>query len=322
MDIPLGQGVPLQGAIGVLFLHPPHISDTFTQQLTQALLNGGRSVSTPFLSSDGKSWDDFTEENWQKWLRTIEKALADLSARCENIFLAGVAGAGSLALRIAQKHGEKIDGIVLLDPSLPDRDRKRRKIQKDLDDEMYFIDQPLLLIYSDSIRGDANADADSISEAVSSPLIREVALEDPFSELSLVAGEMDTFIGEVVHGFWNQDIAGDDSELINAEFEAIVSGLSLDESSPSNYLDDLDRPDPEEHFIAPDPDLAPIANRNRRNAVFAMIVGPIYAIAAAFADFNPFGIEPWPGIVAGIGGVAYFFYSLQDDEPEDDGAIL
>jgi hypothetical protein len=31
-----------------------------------------------------------------------------------------------------------------------------------------------------------------------------------------------------------------DDELINAEFESMVEGLSLDESSPTTYLDELD----------------------------------------------------------------------------------
>jgi hypothetical protein len=33
----------------------------------------------------------------------------------------------------------------------------------------------------------------------------------------------------------------DEMDLINAEFESMVSGLNLDQSSPSTYLDDLDR---------------------------------------------------------------------------------
>lgn len=33
---------------------------------------------------------------------------------------------------------------------------------------------------------------------------------------------------------------GDEQELINAEFEAMVSGLNLDQSSPRTYLDELD----------------------------------------------------------------------------------
>jgi pimeloyl-ACP methyl ester carboxylesterase len=286
------------------------------------LSKSGRSVRAPLLLSIGEDWSDFTEEIWQSWLLEAESALISLTSQCENVFLAGLASAGALALRLAEKQGESIDGIILLDPTLPEPNRRLKKVRKDLENELYFVDQPIILIYSAQSEGDINPHSELISSAVSSPLIREIALENPFDELSLVAGEIDTFIAEVVHGFWNRDVAGDDTDLIDAEFEAIVAGLSLDESSPSNYLDDLDRPEPEEHFNPPDPHIAPITNRGRRSAIFAMIAGPVYAITAAIAGFDPFGIEPWPGVTAAIGGLGYFFYSLQDDEPEDDGAIL
>ena len=44
----------------------------------------------------------------------------------------------------------------------------------------------------------------------------------------------------------------DEEDLIRSEFESIISGLSLDESTPTTYLDDLDRID-EERFIQPIP---------------------------------------------------------------------
>jgi hypothetical protein len=37
----------------------------------------------------------------------------------------------------------------------------------------------------------------------------------------------------------------DEEELIRSEFESIVSGLNLDQSAPTTYLDDLDRIDNE-----------------------------------------------------------------------------
>lgn len=41
--------------------------------------------------------------------------------------------------------------------------------------------------------------------------------------------------------------SGDDEmDLINAEFESMVSGLNLDQSSPRTYLDDLDELEKEE----------------------------------------------------------------------------
>ena len=42
----------------------------------------------------------------------------------------------------------------------------------------------------------------------------------------------------------------DEEELIRSEFDSIVSGLSLDESAPRTYLDELDALD---RFVAPNP---------------------------------------------------------------------
>lgn len=44
-----------------------------------------------------------------------------------------------------------------------------------------------------------------------------------------------------------------DRELINMEFESMVEGLSLDESSPSTYLDELDNFVDQNKFVAPTP---------------------------------------------------------------------
>ncbi len=51
----------------------------------------------------------------------------------------------------------------------------------------------------------------------------------------------------------------DEEDLIRSEFESIVSGLSLDESSPNTFLDDLERVEkleaqnPGEGFAPPNP---------------------------------------------------------------------
>ena len=44
----------------------------------------------------------------------------------------------------------------------------------------------------------------------------------------------------------------DEEELIRSEFESIVSGLNLDQSTPSTYLDELDRID-QDGFVPPNP---------------------------------------------------------------------
>jgi hypothetical protein len=46
---------------------------------------------------------------------------------------------------------------------------------------------------------------------------------------------------------------GLDDDLINAEFESMVEGLSLDESTPTTYLDELDSFTEENRFKPPTP---------------------------------------------------------------------
>jgi len=47
----------------------------------------------------------------------------------------------------------------------------------------------------------------------------------------------------------NEDF--DEEDLIKAEFNSIVEGLSLDESAPTTYLDELDRFEEENKFTPP-----------------------------------------------------------------------
>jgi hypothetical protein len=126
-------------------------------------------------------------------------------------------------------------------------------------------------------------------------------------------------VGKNIHDLRNED----DSELVNAEFESIVSTLSLDESSPSTYLDQLDVIDDSERFVAPNPKLPKIKERANRIAVMALIFGPVWIIFAAVAGFDPFGVEPWPGLLATTGGLATLLYrwNLTREEGEDGAHI-
>jgi hypothetical protein len=45
--------------------------------------------------------------------------------------------------------------------------------------------------------------------------------------------------------------AFDDDELIKAEFDSMVEGLSLDESAPTTYLDELEKFEDQNRFTPP-----------------------------------------------------------------------
>jgi hypothetical protein len=99
--------------------------------------------------------------------------------------------------------------------------------------------------------------------------------------------------------------------------------LSLDESTHSTYLDQLEDIDDSERFVAPDPKLPRIKDKVNRIAVLALIFGPVWILAAAVIGFDPFGIEPWPGLLATTGGLATLLYrwNLTREEGEDGAHI-
>ena len=59
-----------------------------------------------------------------------------------------------------------------------------------------------------------------------------------------------------------KDPSDDEMDLINSEFESMVAGLSLDQSTPNTYLDDLDRESARDdnHFEQPNPSWPGIRN--------------------------------------------------------------
>jgi carboxylesterase len=319
----------LGGEIGILILRGFGDSPEPVTAWARALHQMGHTVFVPHLSGSALRWKDLKGSTWRQWEESVENEFRKLQIRCEKIFLASFEMGGALALYLAEVLGDEIEGLILLEPSLPIHPRVFPQSWRAIELDLYLVDQPVLLIYPPRDRVDDSKNVLTIINTVSSPFIREVHLKDSFSsaanhDFPLLIDETVAFISEVASGVWLTDITieDDEADLIDTEFQSIVAGLSLDESSPTNYLDDLDRDLPEDHFDIPNPQLLPISDRTKRNAIVAMILGPVYATMAAFTSFNPLGIEPWPGVLAFFGGLAVFLYRLRDDYRDDDGAIL
>jgi hypothetical protein len=158
----------------------------------------------------------------------------------------------------------------------------------------------------------------SFQEQGHTVVVTHASVDDDDYKVPLLINEYE-IVGKNIHDLRTDD----DAELVNAEFDSIVSTLSLDQSSPSTYLDQLDAIDDSERFVAPNPELPRIKERANRIAVMALILGPIWIISAAVIGFDPFGVEPWPGLLATTGGLATLLYrwNLTREEGED-GAHL
>ena len=320
---PNSQGLELiAGDVGVLILHEAATSPDLASTWALRLHSAGVSVNVPELSQSPATWQETRADDLREWLTIAEQSLAMLKNRCSTVFIVGVSMASTIALRLAELLGDEINGMIIIEPSLPKNRFALRKMWRTIEEELYLVEQPLMILYSIQEASEYSDNVMAITKSVTSPFVRELIIENSFGDIPIIIEECSAFIDEVAHGFWLTDIENNDDELINAEFESMVAGLSLDESHPTNFLDDLDRPDPEDHFQAPNPALEPIHDRSKRNALYAMLLGPIYAVFAAISGFNPFGIEPWPGVLLFIGGLASFLYHLRDGFDDDDGAIL
>lgn len=320
------------GNTGVLILSQSAAHYEIASTMARSLSALNRSVAVAAPATHIENWGDLPENEWPEWVQQSQELLATLHENCESVFVVGISMGAALALQIAELYNHDVDGLVIIEPSFPNVRRSQRALWAPIRSDLGKIVQPIIQIYFANGRDESATNANLIADNISSPFIREITLESTSGETDLIVAETAAFINEVIGGLWLSDIETesvldkvDDVELINAEFASIVEGLSLDESSPTTYLDQLeylDRYEDIEHFKAPDPILAPIADPRKRRAILAMVLSPIYTVVAAISYFDPLGIEPWPGVLTFIGGLAYFFYALRDTPADDDGVIL
>ncbi len=190
--------------------------------------------------------------------------------------------------------------------------------------DLHLIDQPLMIGYSINDHVVNPKFSEILIDNVSSMDIREVVFERSFHnvaldyDLPILVEESVNFIREVL----SRNISRrTDSELINDEFESIVSGLSLDESAPSSYLDELDNLDALEKYEGDNMEL-PTLSQTQRAALLGVVGGPIYVALVEIFNFDLLGIGFWPGLVALISGVITFFWQMKPESDPGDGSAI
>ncbi|NJQ02352.1 alpha/beta hydrolase [Streptomyces zingiberis] len=105
------------GDIGVLLCHGFTGSPQSLRPWAGFLAERGLTVSLPLLPGHGTRWQDMQLTGWQDWYAEVDRALRALSARCRRVFVFGLSMGGSLALRLAVRHGDGVAGLVLVNPA-------------------------------------------------------------------------------------------------------------------------------------------------------------------------------------------------------------
>ncbi|MBC2904527.1 alpha/beta fold hydrolase [Streptomyces cupreus] len=105
------------GEISVLLCHGFTGSPQSLRPWAEYLAERGLTVSLPLLPGHGTRWEDLQLTGWQDWYAEVDRELRALRERSTHVFVAGLSMGGALALRLAAKHGDAIDGVVVVNPA-------------------------------------------------------------------------------------------------------------------------------------------------------------------------------------------------------------
>ena len=103
---------------GVLVVHGFTGNPQSMRGLAQAFGDAGFTVELPLLPGHGTELADMLDTDWSDWSGAVDEAYADLAARTDKVFVAGLSMGGTLTLWLAQQHPETA-GLVLVNPACP-----------------------------------------------------------------------------------------------------------------------------------------------------------------------------------------------------------
>ncbi len=106
------------GPVGVLLCHGFTGTPQSLRPWAQHLAGAGLSVSLPRLPGHGTTWQEMARTRWEDWYAEVDRELGELAKRVSEVFVMGLSLGGCLALRLAEVHGDRVSGLVLVNPSI------------------------------------------------------------------------------------------------------------------------------------------------------------------------------------------------------------
>lgn len=106
------------GELGVLLCHGFTGSPASLRPWADHLVAEGFRVRLPLLPGHGTSWEQLNETSWTDWYAMVETSFRLLRQECRTVFVAGLSMGGCLALRLAERYGDDVAGLVLVNPAV------------------------------------------------------------------------------------------------------------------------------------------------------------------------------------------------------------
>lgn len=104
--------------IGVLLIHGLCGTPAEMRFVATKIAHAGYTVRCPQLAGHGSTQKDVLRTDRQDWYRSAKAALDELHKECEIIIVGGLCLGSVLALHLAARHPDKVQGVVLFSPTL------------------------------------------------------------------------------------------------------------------------------------------------------------------------------------------------------------
>lgn len=106
------------GHIGVVLVHGFTGSPAAMRPWAEFLNARGYSVRVPLLPGHATKPADLNKIEWPEWPAKVNSEIAELQKNCSQIFVAGLSMGGGTTLQVAAEHGDKLSGIILVNPMI------------------------------------------------------------------------------------------------------------------------------------------------------------------------------------------------------------
>ncbi len=104
-------------SVGVVVVHGFTGSPKGVRPWAEHLAGAGYTVRMPRLPGHGTTWQELNRTRWQDWYAVVDRAFRELHERCETVFVAGLSMGGALVTLLAQEHGPRVAGLILVNPA-------------------------------------------------------------------------------------------------------------------------------------------------------------------------------------------------------------
>lgn len=246
------------GAAGVLLLHGFTGSPASMRPWAERLAESGSTVDVPLLPGHATSWRQLNQTGWQDWYAEAARAFDRLRATCAHVFVAGLSMGGTLSLRLAQKRGNEVAGLVLVNPSVASTDKRLlavplvkhlvasfagigNDIKKSGVDEHCYDRVPLKAL--DSLRSLWRCTCDDLPK-ITSPLLLFRSVEDhvvePLSAQLITQRVSSRDVAErlLADSYHVATLDNDASEIFSQSVEFIRAVLASAETTDDSRADD------------------------------------------------------------------------------------